>query len=66
MAYLSDIQKSFSELKIGDIFVALGSLSIGIKINDHVYYDVTQYQICADDINATVLYIGKLEDHLKW
>lgn len=37
MAYLSNIQKSFSELNIGDIFVALGSLSIDIKINDHVY-----------------------------
>lgn len=66
MNYLSSFKKSFSELNIGDFFVALGSLSLGVKINEHTYYDITQYKIYGDDINATVLYIGKLEDHLKW
>lgn len=66
MDYLSSIKKQFSELNIGDVFVAFDSLSIGVKLNEYIYYDVASHQICADDINSTVLYIGTLEDHLKW
>lgn len=66
MYEIGNIVKNFQELENGDIFISPITLSLYIKVSEYAFYDVEKKQVFTDETEASVIYIGKLEEHLTW